>query len=226
MYLSRFETYLEFEKKQRVATPALSIFRVLTGKEEPPDERPREPGVRLRDAKLKTFFYWNYDSCTAIYEDNRRHDLCIANTVGMLDKIDKIAPMLGLDLVRLRVDWILPVVKYDFKSLEKKYREHFLKEYALFENCYDSSVVVDMKRNNWTLHHQSGPMDIAQLQGEYRVFPMGQTKDKLFLFLNNEVESEEKIRYTNKKMKEFLDGAFKMCENHSVIFQEMMEGIL
>jgi hypothetical protein len=192
----------------------------------PKYEKPREPGVRIRDEERKSLVLWDYDSCSIIFEDRQDHNFCVTNTVELLDRIDKIAPMLELELTGLKVDWILPVVNYDFKSLEQKYREHFFKQYPIFDNCADSSVVMDMKRNNWTFHHESGAMNIAQLRRDYRAFPMAQTKDKLFLFLGNAVESGEKIRYSNKQIKEFLDEAFKMCENHSVLFQSMMEGIL
>jgi len=226
MYLSHFETHLKFSKTHMVATPSLSIYRALSGRASPKSDRPREPGVRIRDEERKSLVVWDYDSCSIIFEDRQEHNSCITNTVELLDKIDKIAPMLELETRGLKVDWVLPVVNYDFKSLEQKYREHFFKQYPIFDNCVDSGVVMDMRRNNWSFHHESGPMNIAQLRSDFRAFPMAETKDKLFLFLDSVVESSEKIRYSNKQMKEFLDGAFKMCENHSVLFQGMMEGIL
>lgn len=226
MNLSYFEIHLGFSKKHKVATPASAIFRALTGKQEPSGDKPIEPGVRIRDEQQKQLIFWHYNSCTVLYEDRQDYDFCINGTVNLLDRIDKIAPIRELELMRFRADWILPVVNYDFKSLEQKYREHFIKQHAIFDNCYDSSVVIYMKRNKWTLHHQSGAMNIDQLQRDYRVFPMEKTKDKLFLFLSNKVESTETIIYSNKQMKGFLDEAFKMCKNHSELFQSMMEGIL
>lgn len=226
MYLSRFETYLLFSKRDTVATPSLSIFRALTGKEEPSGGKPGEPGVRVKDEQQKNLVFWHYSSCTVLYEDRQDRDFCINSTVNLLDRIDKIAPIRELELRRFRADWILPVVKCDFKALEEKYRGHFIKQYPIFDNCFDSSVVIDMKRNGWTLHHQSGAMNIDQLRKDYRVFEMEKPKGKLFLFLNNTVESNERIVYSNKQMKEFLDEAFKMCKNHSELFQSMMEGII
>jgi len=226
MYLSHFEASLRFSKKHTVATPSLSIFRALTGKEEPSGGKPSEPGVRVRDEQQKNLVFWHYGSCTVLYEDRQDHDFCINGTVDLLDRIDKIAPIRELELMRFRADWILPIVQYDFKALEQKYREQFIKQHPIFDNCFDSSVVIYMKRNGWTLHHQSGAMNIDQLRKDYRVFEMEKTKDKLFLFLTNTVENNERIVYSKKQMKEFLDEAFKMCKNHSELFQSMMEGIL
>lgn len=226
MKLSHFEVHLRLSEKHRAASPALSIFRALTGKEEPTGDKPVEAGVRIRDEQQKKLVAWRYNSCTVLYEDRQDHDFCINGTVSLLDRIDKIAPLGELESMRFRADWILPVVNYDFRSLEQKYREHFIRQHPIFDNCTDSSVVIDMKRNRWTLHHQSGPMNIDQLQRDYRVFPMEETKCKLFLFVNNMVESAETIIYSNKQMKESLDEAFQMCKDHSELFRSMMEGIL
>lgn len=226
MNLSHFETYIRFSKREMVATPALSIFRELTGKEGPGGDKPREPGVRIRDERRKKLVFWDYSSCRVLYEDRQDHDFCINDAVDLLDTINKIAPIRELELTGFRADWILPVVKHDFKSLEQRYREHFMKEYPIFENCFDSSVVIDMKRNGWIFHHQSGPMNIDQLERDYRVFPMEKMKEKLFLFVHNTVERKERIVYSNKRMKGLLDEAFEMCKNHSDLFQRMMEGVI
>ena len=224
MDLNRFETYIHFSEE--IHTPALSLFRTLTEKAIPKAGRPREPGVRIRNTQKKRLILWNYDSCTVIYEDIPDYDFCIKNTVKLLDEINNTAPMPELDLKRLVINWILPIAKYDFKSLEQKYREHFFKQHPIFDNSVDSSVIIEMKRDKWVLHHQSGVMDIDQLQNEFRVFPLRKSKHKLFLFLNTTVNSSEIIKYSNKRMKEFLDNSFEICENHSALFQSMMEVIL
>lgn len=222
--LSHFETHIHFSEK--VNTPALSVFRTLTGKTLPKAGRPHEPGIRIRNAQQKCLVLWNYDSCEVVYEDILDHNSCIKNTVELLDKINNIVPMPEVDLKRLEIHWIIPVAKYDFKSLEQKYREYFFKQYPIFDNCVDSSAIIDMRHNNSFLHHQSGAMNIAQLQDEFRAFPLPKSEHKLFLFLMTTVESSENVKYSNKRMKEFLDNSFEMCKNHSALFQSMMEEIL
>jgi len=224
--LSHFETKVRFSEKTKVATPAFSVFRELTGKEDSGDDKAREPGVRIRDEKLKRLVYWHYDSCSVLYEDRQDYDLCVNDVVALLGRIDKVAPIREPESMELRADWILPVMNHDFRSLEKKYRENFIRQHPIFDTCYDSSVVMYMKQNELILHHQSGAMNIEQLRKDYRVFPLEKMKCELFLFLYSAVANNGKTMYSSEKMKAFLDEALKMCKNHADLFQRMMEGVL
>jgi len=61
--LSHFETNIRFSERTKVATPAFSIFRELTGKEDYGGDKPSEPGVRIRDEEK----LWQIATCSEKY---------------------------------------------------------------------------------------------------------------------------------------------------------------
>lgn len=226
MDLIRFETILEFLGESRVTTPAQSIYKALSNVDIPKEQRPREPGVRIRDEKQKHAIRWNYNSCGILYEDTQDHAVCIKNTITVLDKINRVAPIAKLSLRKLIIFWVLPAARYNFKSLESKYRENFIKQSTIFDNCVDSSVVIDMKCDKGILHHQSGAMDIAQLQRSYKTFKMKEQQPKLFIFLETTITNGKVIEYSSEEMSDFLFSSFEICKSHSTSFQKMMEVVL
>jgi len=228
MDLIRFETLIDFSEESRVATPAESVFKALTGKDSLPRGKPREPGVRIRNEKERRAIVWHYDSCSILFEDMPDHNYCIDSTIKSLEKINVVAPLHRLKSRSLIIFWILPTPKYDFKSLEAKYRESFIKRSPIFDNCIDidASVIIDMKYDNCILHHQSGAMDIAQLQREYRAFGTKEGCPKLFIFLETTIRNPEVVEYSRENMEEYLHRSFEKGKAHSIDFQKIMEGIL
>lgn len=164
-------------------------------------ERPDEPGVRIRDEKLKLGLVWSYDECSLICEDPSDYKKALTQTVSLLDNINEVAPIGKLKSRRLRVYWIKPVKNYDFKVLERKYRNRFIKENKIFEGCFDSSVIMEVKIGDYKLHHQSGAMDINQLQQQFRVFKMKQMESKLLIFLSTTVSRTDMVEYSNKNIR-------------------------
>jgi hypothetical protein len=226
MNLIHFETRLDFFQETKLSTPAQSVFKALTGQKYIASERrPREPGVRIRRENENLMVLWNVDSCLIIYED-MPSEHCIQETIKLSDTISKVAPIGKLSSRMVRLFWILPVARYDFKTLELKYRENFIKQSTMFENCTDSSVILDMRCDNCVLHHQSGAMDISQLQSQYRTFKMKEEKPGLFIFLETNVSNREVVEYSSKEMSQFLSWSFAKCESHATGFQKVMEVIL
>lgn len=226
MELIRFETKLKFAKKSRVVTPAYSVLKALTDKEPPEEQRPKEPGVLIRNEQQKHAVRWDYDECGILYEDTAEHNNCIKDTVRVLDMINHVAPITQINWRELIIYWILPTPKYNFKSLELKYRENFIKPSAIFHRCVDSSVAIDMKYDDCILHHASGAMNITQLQSDYKIFKMKEQQAKLFIFLETSISNGKMIEYSSKDLREFLEKSFEKCNSHANEFQKEMEAIL
>jgi len=220
----RFELLLNFGEP-KVLTPAQSIFQAFGGK---PSTilRPEEPGVTIREEQGKHAFNWQYDSCGIIYEDVNDYNECINKFINILEKIHNIAPIKQLSQRVIRTFWILPT-KYDFQSLESKFRSTFIKEVpALFSNYFDSTIVIDSIIDSWALRHQSGAMEINQLQKQFRIFKLKEGHPKIFLFLMATITAKDTVDYSSQSMREFIQKAFEICKSQSDNFQKIMEEVL
>jgi len=223
MNISRFELILDFAEETRLHTHSHIVSKALG--EELLDEE-YQP-VIVRDEKDKFGVRWDYEECGIIKEDIGDEKECINTFVATLESINNVAPLGKLSMRYLRVDWIFPVSdKYDFKTLEVKYRQAFIKENELFRECYDSSVVIDMKYDQLTLHHQSGAMDLAQLQDMFKVFTIKEGHPSLFLFLNTQVTDKQLTTYSRDDMENFIQHSFQLCKTHAEVFGKTVEGIL
>jgi len=226
MDISRFETSLDFSEKTRVITPAQAVMQRIGDKDVSKLERPREPGARIRDEKLKLALLWTYDDCSILCEDPSDYKQALSRTMSVLENINEVAPIGKMKLRRLRIYWTRPVTGYDFKSLERKYRGRFINESKIFDGCFDSSVIMEMKIGNFNLHHQSGIMDISQLQEQFRVFTMKQIESRLLIFLSTTVSNTDVIEYSKRNIESFLLDSFDICQNHSNEFEKTMEEII
>ncbi len=226
MDISRFETNLEFSEKTRVITPAQAVMQRISAKDISKLERPFEPGARIRDEKLKFAALWTYDNCSILYEDLIDHKQAITRTLSILENINDVAPIAKIKSRRLRIFWIRPVRNYEFKPLEHKYRQCFIKESEIFDDCCDSSVVLEMSRGRLNLHHQSGIMDISQLQKDFRVFKMKKVTSKVFIFLSTTISSTDVVEYSRKSLEEFLVNSFELCRTHSDGFEKILEEVI
>ena len=151
---------------------------------------------------------------------------CISTFIKTIGTVNKVAPIGKVSSKTLRVYWILPVNKYDFGNLEMKYRQMFIKDSGIFSNCVDSTIVIDMKYDKWKFSHQSGAMDVAQLQNRFRVFNIEEGQARLFFFLSTTVTDEQLEGYSKEKMENFLNKSYQICKSHSDDFEGIMEGIL
>ena len=226
MDISRFETKLEFSEGTRVITPAQAVIKRISNKDIRELERPHEPGARIRDEKLKFAVLWAYNDCSILCEDPIGHKQAIARTLSTLEKINDVAPITKIKFRRLRIFWIRPVRNYEFKPLEHKYRQCFIKENEIFDNCFDSGVILDMSRGRLNLHHQSGIMEVSQLQKDYRVFKMKEVTSKVFIFLSTTISSTDIVEYSIKSLEEFLLNSVEICRTHSDGFEKIVEEVI
>jgi len=167
-----------------------------------------------------------YNDCSIMSEDPTDHRQTITRTLSILENINDATPISKIKLQRLRIFWIRPVRNYEFKPLKRKYRQCFIKEKEIFDNCFDSSVVLEMSRGRLNLHHQSGIMDISQLQKDYRVFKMKAVTSKVFIFLSTTISSTDVVEYSRKSFEEFLLNSFEICQTHSDGFEKIMEEVI
>lgn len=227
MDISHFETKLEFAEETRAITPAQAVIqRISTAKDISKLERPHEPGVRIRDERLKLVLLWTYDDCSILYEDPSDYKQALSRTISLLENINEVAPIGKIKLRRLRIYWTRPVTNYDFKSLEHKYRGRFINESKIFDGCFDSSVIMEMKIGNFNLYHQSGIMDISQLQKDFRAFKMEGVRSKVFIFLSTTASSTDVVEYSGKSFEEFLLNSFEICRTHSDGFEKIVEEVI
>jgi len=225
MIIVSLELTLDFAESTQLRTPARAIFEALGGKVKE-ERRPHEPAANIRNSREKTAVRWDYKSCNMVQEDVDDIPKCISNFTKTIETVNKVAPVGKISCKRLRVYWILPVSKYDFKSLEMKYRQMFIKDSEIFSNCTDSTVVIDMKCDKWKLSHQSGAMNVTQLQNQFRVFNIKEGQAEIFLFLATTMTDEQLGEYSIRNMENFLSKSYEICKTHSDNFEGIMEGIL
>jgi hypothetical protein len=221
----RLELALEFDKNTRVMTPAQSISKVL-GEQVQEEIESLEDRAVIRHEKNKYAVRWDYDSCGILHEDVDNYQDCFKQIVSILEKINQAVPIGNLSSRIFRMYWILPADKYKFESLEQKYRQVFIKENDLFNNCLDSSAIVEMQYDGWVLHHQSGAMDIDQLQKDFKEFKIKKGSPNIFLFLSTTITSNDMVKYKKEDIDNFIRKSFDICKLHSDKFENMMEEIL
>lgn len=120
---------------------------------------------------------------------------------------------------------MLATPNYDFISLEQLYRGKSIQQCSFANGVYDSSVILDIKIGNYSLHHQSGAMEPNQLNTDYLEY---ERKDlpKTFVFLYASVLDETILQYNREGMESFTREAFNYCLAHSKEFGELWERYL
>lgn len=223
MNTSAFELRLTFAEGTKLRTHAGRVAQVL-GSEVPEEEI--EP-VIMRRNNAKFAVHWEYDYCAMVKEDVDNVAECINTFISTTESINKVAPIGQLSSKLLRVNWIYPNKgKSDFSQLEMKYRQSFVKNSELFQNAFDSSVIIDMKYGELILHHQSGIMDVVQLQKDWRVFKIKGGHPSLFVFLTTEVTDKQLTEYSSENMGSFINDSFKLMRSHAEHFEKFTEAIL
>lgn len=225
MILSTIELILDFAKSAQPHTPARAVFEALGGQVRE-EKRPREPVATIRNAKEKMAVRWDYESFNIVKEDVDDVPKCVSTLIKTIETVNKVVPIGKVSRKTFRVYWILPASKYDFRNLEMKYRQTFIKDNELFSNCIDSTIVIDMEYDKWKLSHQSGAMGLAQLQGQYRVFSIREGHAGLFIFLATTVIDEQLDGYAKTTMENFLNKSYNICRSHSNKFEIIMKGVL
>lgn len=223
MNISAFELTLIFAEDTRLKTYVGAVSEALgeeiTGEISQP--------VIVRRGKEKFAARWDYAKCSMLKEDVDNSNECINEFIETIETINGVAPIGKLSSRNIRVDWVLPVNdKYNFKKLEVEYRRIFIKQTSLSNKAYDSSVLLDIKCDQGILHHQSGPMGIAQLQDGWRSFKTKDGYPNLFLFIDSVINDEQLIEYSKLDMKKFVKNSFQLCKSHAENFEKIVGGVL
>jgi hypothetical protein len=225
MFKSKIELTLDFAEETRLKTPA-KFFREVLGVDGFGSVEGEEHIVK-RDEKAKFALSWRYSHCSMVQESKEDSQECIDLFISFLEKINAAVPIGKLSRTMLRVDLVFPSTNTtQFKYLELCYRKTFIKDNGLFENIYDSSVVWDMDFGQWKLHHQSGAMEVKQLQKDFREFKIKENHPTLFLFLLIQVTNNNVIEYYKESFKELISSGLQACESHANNFGKIVEGIL
>lgn len=217
MRLVHVEGVLEFKGEFVSDSISQQLSKALTGKKAVM-EQVVEP-VEFRSTKKRQLITWDIDSCRVVIESIDDLEECITKMLAFFNTIDNIAPFGLLSRREFTTYWIYPAEGYSFKSLEQKYRKMFICNHTAWEKASDSSVIVDLKMNGYTLHHQSGAMRTQQLNQEFLEFRL-ENIPKVFLFLWASVISNKLIQYSEDSMREYLHKSLTMCLNHISLLED------
>lgn len=223
---------LQFAEAVRMYPLSYQIFSRLTGKPlEPKPEPIIEHDARLRVEKDKMTVVWIPTSCRITLEElsdipdasDKKH--YIDRIISTLETINEVAKMGKLSYKRLLTYWILPTPQYDFVSLERKYREIMIAKNDISDTAYDSSTILDFRRDKWDLHHQSGAMEPQQLHGEYLAFKLDNVS-KTFIFLEASLTDNNVLQYSREEAHSFMEGALEICISHMEEFKRIWKECL
>jgi hypothetical protein len=223
MELVYFKVEIKFAEQNQLYTPAHRVFSALGGKDTAP--KPSEPGTQMRIKDLRGLINWDYAGCKISIEEIESRDACIDVIMKLLEIINSAVPITKISSRELVTNWIIPARKQTFSALEKLYRQRMMTERKFMQGTYDSSVVLDIKIDDYILHHQSGPMEPKQLHTYYLEY---ERKDlpKVFLFLYTSLSDTKMVEYSREEMQHYLEKAFDQCKAHSQVFNETWEGYL
>lgn len=209
-------------------TPPVSqqVFEALGGRPELLAARQiTTEGVNIRVDKEKMTVAWNPIGCRITMENISDRDHCLKMILSGLQTIDSAAPIGKVSANRFFTHWILPAPQYDFASLERKYREIMIVPSDITQDTYDSTVILDIKADDLTLHHQSGAMEPKQLHKVYLKYKLDNVP-KVFLFLEASIQEDKVVQYAGEDMQSFLTRSLEICTSHSEVFNKFWEGLL
>jgi len=220
----QFGLRLRFTEEIRRYSLSYEILTTLGGKISEP-ERISERGVRLLLNEDKVSVIWAPTHCEIRVENVSDKEHCIDRVISVLETINSVAPIEELRDSRFLTYWILPTPQYDFLSLERKYRDMMIVENDISNAAYDSSVILDISADKWTLHHQSGVMEPQQLMQEYLRFKRDDVP-KTFLFLEASIFNKNVVKYSKEAIHTFMTKSLEYCVSHMEEFNRIWEGRL
>jgi hypothetical protein len=223
--MNKFELDLHFTEETHLKTPSELVKEAINGHDA--DEGESQTHIVEVDEKAQSAISWRPNSCSLLQEGKNDANECIELFLASLERINNVVPIGKIDSIQLKVNWIFPPnPDNNFKNLEYGYKKTFIKTADLFKTSYDCSVVVEMNLGKWKLHSESGPMKLAQLQREYKVFKIKEGFPAIFLFLGNEITNNETFQYSKGNLNEVINYGFQNCETHAKNFGKIVEVIL
>lgn len=201
------------------------VFEEIEGKPRKDRKPVVEHPVRLRFIDDRMAVRWGPESCTVIMEEVSNLERCAALILELLERINKVVPILQFKHRSLSTYWVFPVNGYNFASLESKYREKMIVSSKITDGACDSSVIIDVPVNSGILHHQSGAMALQQLSDNYLLFKLNNAPN-VFLFLEASIQDKNVVEYSSEKMKDFVLKSLDICKFHSAIFHEICKEVI
>lgn len=221
----QFGLWLRFATEMRAQSLSQKILETLGGQVSRPERVP-EPGfnLKVREDKDKVSVAWRPSSCYIVMELVADREHCTATIASLLEEINEVAPV-GEITRRVTTYWILPAPRYDFASLERKYRETMIVQNVISNSAFDSSAIFDIRADKWTLHHQSGAMAPRQLLQQYLRFKLDNLPEA-FIFLEATIFDANVVKYSREETYSFMRRALDRCITHSKSFDQVWEGRL
>lgn len=204
--------------------PSQTVFEALGGTVKRP-ESSIETGMRIRIPNDKVVIKWNTKRFAIAMEKVSNPDYCTNVIMANIKKIDEAVSIPKLNSRSVGTCWILPAPGHDFTSIERKYREKMIVHNDIICDTYDSSIVLDIKAGEQTLHHQSGAMNSEQLQNTYLNFEADKVPET-FLFLEASIHEKKVVQYSHEEMQSFLAKSLETCIHHGIAFQQIWEGVI
>jgi hypothetical protein len=228
----QFCLQLQFAETVRMYPLSYQIFTRLT--EEPLKPKPEpiiDRGARLKLEKDKMTVVWVPTYCRIALEElsdipdasDKKH--YIDRIISTFETVNEVAKIGKLSYQRLLTYWILPTPQYDFVSLERKYREIMITKNDISDTAYDSTVIFDIGKDKWDLHHQSGAMEPQQLHKEYLTFKIDNVP-KTFIFLEASLTDKNVLQYSREEASSFMERALEICISHMEEFNRVWEECL
>jgi len=214
--------FIRFAKEITTSSLSQKILHELGGF---PLKTADEEGVRLKLPAEKLSIIWTSNGCSIRSENLKDAQSSSTTILNTLSAINELVVFDQLSDRRLGTCWILPMSKYTLKELEQLYRQEMMTKHSNYDGVYDSSVILDIKREGKILHHQSGPMDYKQLKRDYLRYELKDVP-QAFLFLEASVSDSKTVKYSFDNMRSFMLDSFSCCESHSKEFESIWGGRL
>lgn len=224
MQLVQLRLVIEFDERDTsLHTPARKVFQAFGGKVS--KTRPTEPGAHILSESDKAEITWDYDHCSIALEQIERYAESLKLIMNYLSIIDSVVPIGKLKVAELGTRWILPTTKYDFASLNRLYMQTILSQKDYMRDTFDTGVILDMRADDWIIHHESGPMNSKQLQEDYLHFKR-ENLPQVFMSLLVSVKSTNLLQYSVEQMDNLLARGFDCCSQHSDSFHNVWRDYL
>lgn len=209
------------EKNTHIHTPARKVFTAFGARV--PAQHPIEPGTQIKINDLKAQINWNYERCLITLERTEKIDNGIDSMVSFLSTIDSVVPIVKIKSFELGCKWIYPAPKHSFASLNELYMQRVLSRADYLQGTYDTGIILDIKIDDWVVHHESGPMEPKQLLEQFLRFKRDNLP-KAFIFLRVDGTYRNVIQYSEENIRNLIEKGLGYCKQNSKSFNELWRG--
>ncbi len=220
MKLVHVDVIVIFARRKREESAPVRVFKALGGRGRQPELEEAE--VTIRTIQDRTNIYWTREGFSILCEKVSSLDSCTDKIMDFVARSNKAVPINQMKVIEFTTYWIMEANEYGFSELEKRYRKAMLiTPTAVDGTIIDCSAIFDIQLNtNNILHHQSGAMRLQQLEEDFVFFKPEELPER-FLFLEAQVARRERMRYTDKGMRNALSVLSSYCESHAAKIEKI-----